>query len=184
MKKNKREAGDDSEIVSKSAQKRQMHQLQYLGESLLNLNNHQRAQLDLSDSLIHALDLAKNMKAGNTKRRQLQLIGKLMRHEDADAMREQLASFAHNDYNYQYYDNLATQWCQRLMEDSHQYLEQLFEQYPQSDVRHLHQLTRLAIKERSVDYPSDCKRTSHHKKHQKRLFSALKHILSSANNKP
>ena len=103
-----------------------MHELQQLGESLLEINDYQRQQLGLSASLIEALDLAKTMTTGNTKRRQLQLIGKLMRDEDADVIRTQLF-----DLNTQYHhqDTVVSQWIQRFRQDSRQHLS-IFERIP------------------------------------------------------
>ena len=61
-----------------------MNALQALGEALLNVAPARRAELDLPERLIDALDAAQRITGREARRRQLQFIGRLMR--DLDAM--------------------------------------------------------------------------------------------------
>jgi ribosome-associated protein len=72
---------------SKSQRKREMLELQRLGERLLTLPAHKIAALALPESLADALHLARRITAHEGRRRQLQYIGKLMRGLDATAIR-------------------------------------------------------------------------------------------------
>lgn len=84
-------ADSTSAVVSKSARKRQMAALQKLGESLLDLPPGPLAELPLTEKLREALALAKTLKQGEGRRRQLQYIGKLMRTERTESIAAALA---------------------------------------------------------------------------------------------
>jgi ribosome-associated protein len=76
---------------SKSQVKRDMAELQALGEQLTRLPDSQLATIALEDDLREALAELKRIKSHEARRRQVQLIGKLMRGADADAIRAALA---------------------------------------------------------------------------------------------
>ena len=78
------------DVVSKTKQKRAMHELQALGVALVDLTNAQLAGMKLPESLATAIVDARRMTRHEAKRRQLQLIGKLMRTVDAEPIRAQL----------------------------------------------------------------------------------------------
>jgi len=74
------EAADHDEPPSKSARKRHMLSLQALGESLLELNDKQLAQIPIDDDrLLSSLREARQIHSKNARKRHLQFIGKLMR---------------------------------------------------------------------------------------------------------
>jgi ribosome-associated protein len=81
---------DDSASPSKSRRKRDMHALQALGERLVELPAPQLERMDLPGELVDAIAMARRITAREGRRRQLQYVGKLMRHVDADAIRVQL----------------------------------------------------------------------------------------------
>lgn len=71
------------EPPSKSARKRQMHSLQAMGESLVNLNDKQLARIPIGDDrLLAAIRECRQMRSNNARKRHLQFIGKLMRAVD------------------------------------------------------------------------------------------------------
>jgi ribosome-associated protein len=76
----------EPEKPSKSQNKRDMHVLQSLGESLVKLNNKQIAALDLPNDLLKAINEAKTITSDKALRRQHQFIGKLMRRIDEDVL--------------------------------------------------------------------------------------------------
>ena len=90
------DAADDAR-PSKTALKRQMHELQELGEALMTLPDDRIDALGLSESLREAVRAAQRTKSFEGRRRQIQYLGKLMRRADAgDAIapiREAVASF-------------------------------------------------------------------------------------------
>src|SRR5437868_762427 len=72
---------------SKSQRKKDMLDLQKLGEKLLHLSSEQLSKMDLPESLLDAIRHAKSISANEAKRRQLQYIGKIMRNIDVESIR-------------------------------------------------------------------------------------------------
>eukprot|EP01036_Dinobryon_divergens_P049186 gene49187-65923_t len=77
---------------SKSELKRQMHDLQALGQELSELPESRLEALDLPESLRVALHEFRRIRSHEGKRRQLQFIGKLMRQTDDGPIREAVAA--------------------------------------------------------------------------------------------
>lgn len=78
--------------VSKTKRKKEMHALQRLGERLVKLPQSQLEMISIADDqLYQAIMLAKKIKARGGLRRQMQLIGKLMRDVDIEAIKLALA---------------------------------------------------------------------------------------------
>jgi ribosome-associated protein len=83
---------DHDDPPSKSARKRHMLSLQALGESLLDLNDKQLAQIPIDDErLLTAVREARLIRSKNARKRHLQFIGKLMRDIDPEPIQEALA---------------------------------------------------------------------------------------------
>ena len=83
-----------AEQRSKTQRKAEMSALQALGEALLNVGPARRAELDLPERLVDALDAAQRITRREARRRQLQFIGRLMRDVDAAPIRTRLAQWA------------------------------------------------------------------------------------------
>ena len=79
------------ERPSKTRRKQASHELQSIGEALLELPDDQVAALGLSESLVDAIRAARGMRAHEARRRQMQLIGKLMRQNDVELARAAVA---------------------------------------------------------------------------------------------
>ncbi|MEO6895490.1 MAG: ribosome biogenesis factor YjgA [Caldimonas sp.] len=75
------------ERPSKTRRKHESHELQSLGEALLELPDDQVASLGLSEPLVDAIHAARRIRAHEARRRQMQLIGKLMRQNDVELAR-------------------------------------------------------------------------------------------------
>ncbi len=76
-----------TERPSKTKRKAASHELQALGESLLELTDERLASLGLAEALVEAIRAARKMRSHEARRRQLQLIGKLMRSADVELAR-------------------------------------------------------------------------------------------------
>ncbi|HEY3178026.1 MAG TPA: ribosome biogenesis factor YjgA [Casimicrobiaceae bacterium] len=74
---------DVPQAPSKSERKRAMHELQELGEALIELDPDRLAALDLPERLSDAIAQARGITQHEGRRRQLQFVGKLMRDVDA-----------------------------------------------------------------------------------------------------
>jgi ribosome-associated protein len=82
---------------SKSARKRDYLALQSLGEKLIPLERGELEKLGLDEPLFEAVVCARNMRSRSALRRQRQLIGKLMRDADADAIQSSLDALGRQD---------------------------------------------------------------------------------------
>ena len=77
----------EEEAPSKSALKRRMLALQQLGEVLVGLSEKQLENISVEDErLLDAIREAKAMRSHSARRRHMQLIGKIMRDIDAEAI--------------------------------------------------------------------------------------------------
>ena len=84
-------AGLPLERPSKTRLKRQMHELQRLGQRLAGLPPAQLQRIELPELLREQIEMARRITAREALRRQLQYIGRLMRNADAEAIRARLA---------------------------------------------------------------------------------------------
>ena len=75
------------ERPSKTRRKQESHDLQSLGEALLELPDNHLATLGLGESLVEAIRVGRRIKTHEARRRQMQLIGKLMRTADVELAR-------------------------------------------------------------------------------------------------
>jgi ribosome-associated protein len=76
---------------SKTRRKAESHELQSLGEALLEFSDGQLATLGLGEPLVDAIRAARRIRSHEGRRRQMQLIGKLMRSADVEPARVAVA---------------------------------------------------------------------------------------------
>ena len=181
---NKHNIESDEDYTSKSELKRQMHQLQLLGESLITLPNKKLKALSINEELYEAIITAKEMKNDNGRRRQLQRIGKLMRSENA----EQIESELNTSYKEEQQQKAAKkqqeanllQIYEKLTKGSNNDLAELIEQYPHANRQRLRQLINNVKKEIK---PTD-KQVAVDKKpsrNVKRLMEEIQTLLENTN---
>jgi ribosome-associated protein len=90
-------AADDTSLdapeerPSKTQLKKTMQDLQDLGKALMDLNDTRLDALELPDSLRRALRDLRVIRSHEGRRRQIQLVGKLMRQVDPEPLREAVA---------------------------------------------------------------------------------------------
>ncbi len=85
----------DTELVSKSQLKRDSHDLQNFGKTLVALKPAQLEELDLPDSLLYALfEAQKILNKRSALKRQYQYIGKILRNIDLDPIFARYDRFA------------------------------------------------------------------------------------------
>jgi ribosome-associated protein len=131
---------------SKSQRKRDMHALQDLGERLVEIGPDKLRTLQLPDSLVDAVLLARRITAHEGRRRQMQYIGKLMRHVDAAAIRSQLDVDAQQHRAETAIMHAAERWRDALL-DAPERLGEFVDRYPDAAARNLHALLRSATAE-------------------------------------
>lgn len=135
---------------SKSARKREMDALQVLGVSLTELEPKQLESLPISAELTRAVVALRNMKERGAIRRQRQFIGKLMRGEDAEAVREALAERQREHDRTTRLSHLAEGWRERLLDEGTPAMEALMTEAPAIDRQQLRQLVAAAQRERAA----------------------------------
>ncbi len=141
------------ERPSKSRRKREMHQLQALGERLVELNPEQVSKISLGTELLEALREMGRIKGREARRRQLQYIGKLMRHEDGDAIAAALERLKAGGIEQTRRLHQLERWRDRLIEQDDDALGELLAAHPGTDRQQVRQLVRNARKERELDKP-------------------------------
>lgn len=99
---------------SKSARKREHLELQCLGEALVRLGKADLDAMPLDDRLRDAVIEAGTIQSHSALRRQRQLIGKLMRDADADAIRTSLAALGQADRKSTRLFHAAEIWRDRI----------------------------------------------------------------------
>lgn len=134
---------------SKTKRKKEMHALQDIGESLVQLDSRRLIELDLSDSLMEAVLEAKRIRKHGALRRQMQLICKLMRDVDAQPIRRKLDLWGNLSAEGTARLHQLERWRERLMGDEQmQALDELGGKYPAADLQQLRTLARNAVKEK------------------------------------
>jgi len=140
------------DVVSKTKQKRAMHELQTLGVALVDLSDAQRAAMMLPEPLAAAIIDARRMTRHEAKRRQLQLIGKLMRRVDPEPIRERLAALRGQSATETARLHRIENWRTRLIEDDAA-LTAFAAECPGADLQALRTAIRNARKEHAAGKP-------------------------------
>ena len=137
---------EDDEIiwVSKSEIKRDAEELKRLGAELVDLGKNARDKIPLDTDLRDAIELAQRIKKEG-RRRQLQLIGKMLRNRDVDPIRQAL-------------DKLKNRHNQQValfhkLEQIRDRLIEVLNLWPEADRQQLRSLIRNAKKEKEGNKP-------------------------------
>lgn len=158
------------EPPSKSERKRQMHALQKLGESLVALDESRLKRLTLPDDLRTAILDAKKITAHEGRRRQLQYVGKLMRHVDATDIEKQLADVTGDSRAAVALMHRCEKLRDALLADDDA-LTAFIAEHPQADIQHLRATIRSARREHAAGAPP---------KHARELYRWLHQTLSES----
>lgn len=133
---------------SKTQRKQAMHELQTLGEDLLELPAARLAALDLPEVLRDAIDELRRVRSHEGRRRHLQYIGKLMRQVDPEPLREAVASNRLPSAHETLALHEAERWRLRLATDDNA-LTVWLREHPDTDAQALRSLIRAARKDRA-----------------------------------
>ncbi len=140
------------ERPNKSQLKRDMEALQELGEALCHLPRERLAKVPMSERLRDAVAEYQRVGKHEAKRRHLQFIGKIMREEDPEPIREALDAFNGVSRAEIARQHKLERLRERLLE-SEEALGEIAAEFPEADLQHLRNLRRNAIKERDVQKP-------------------------------
>lgn len=142
-----RQAAIDGDLPSRTQKKQQMHDLQALGEELAALPEDRLAKLKIEDRLRDAIAEMKRVRSFEGRRRQLQYIGKLMKFEEVEPLREAVAGFRSGGAKETLALHQAELWRDRLIAEDDA-LDGWIAAHPTTDVQQLRSLVRSARKEK------------------------------------
>ena len=137
------------ELPSKSQRKRDMHALQDLGTELAELNDEQLASVELPESLRDAVLEARRLAGKHeARRRQMQYVGKLMRHIDPEPIRASIDAYKAVSREATARLHMLERGRTRLLEDDDA-LTEFMNAYPKVDAARVRMLLRNAERERA-----------------------------------
>ena len=165
---------EDDQGPSKSQRKRDMHALQELGERLVEVPASRLGPMGLPEILLDAIALARKITAHEGRRRQMQLIGKLMRRVDADAVRAELDIDDDRHRAETAVMHAAERWRDALIATPDR-LTEFVQRYPQALTKGLHPLLRSACTEHS---------RAQHGRHYRELYRTIRDILLTETRPP
>jgi ribosome-associated protein len=139
-------AFDEEGRPSKSQLKRESHDLQALGEAVAALPDARLADAPMPDALRDAVAEYRRTRSHEGRRRQMQLIGKLMRSADAEPLREAVASARLGTAKDALRLHEAERWRTALLADD-EALTRWAGEHPGSDIQRLRSLLRAASTE-------------------------------------
>jgi ribosome-associated protein len=160
------------ERPSKSELKRQMHDLQALGQALLELPANRSAALDLSEGLRDALDEYHRTRSFEGRRRQIQYIGKMMRYNDPEPIREAVAAYKLGSAKESLALHEAERWREELLA-SDDAVTRWMNDFPQTDAQQLRNLLRSARKDALAEAVD-----KRHGKSYRELFQLVKSAMA------
>ncbi|MCZ4295685.1 ribosome biogenesis factor YjgA [Vibrio sinaloensis] len=143
--------------VSKTEMKRDMDELQKLGEELVSLKPSVLEKFPLSEDLADAIKDAQRFK-NEARRRQLQYIGRLMRLEDPEPLQAALDKVRNKHSQATAELHKLELLRDRIIEKGDAAINDAVELYPEADRQRLRQLARQAAKEKSANKPPKASR--------------------------
>ena len=141
--------------VSKSEIKRDAEELKKLGSKLVDLTQANLDKIQLDESLLDAINLARRSRL-EAKRRQLQFIGKLLRsatEDEINHIRESLDKIENKHNQQQAMSHKLELLRDELVEQGDDALAKLLNDHPEADRQHLRNLIRSAQKEKAQNKP-------------------------------
>lgn len=154
---------------SKSELKRQVRELQDLGDELVALPPTELDALDLPDDVRDAVIEGRRITAHGARVRHRLYIGKLLRRIDVEPIRNALASRADVDRQRIRREHVIEQWRERLLADEPAAWTELGSRIPAAELQPLRSLVRQARAERDATRPPAAAR---------QLFRRLRELLA------
>ena len=135
---------------SKSQRKRDSHELQSMGETLVTMPKSRVDAIEMPDLLREALDAYRRTKSHEGRRRQMQYIGKLMRSADPQPIKDAIAAFELGHARNALALHEAERWRAELI-TSDDALTQWIADFPGTDIQALRALIRNARKDAAAE---------------------------------
>lgn len=141
----------DSTEKSKSRVKKELLEITELGERLLEIPASLLAKLPLSENCLKAIKEAQKINHHTGKKRQIKYIGKILRDEDLEGIRAELAIADQYHQLEVRKQHLLEQWRDRLMAEGDTATFELLQLEPSLDRQQLRQMVRNAQKEKELN---------------------------------
>ncbi len=163
---------EDEEIiwVSKSEIKRDAEELKRLGAELVELSKNSLDKIPLDEDLRAAIELAQKIKKEG-RRRQLQLIGKMLRSREEDPIRQALDKLKNRHNQQVALFHKLEMLRDRLVEEGDDAMPDVLALYPAADRQQLRQMIRNAQKEKAASKPP---------KAYRQIFQYLRELAEAA----
>ncbi|SHO54861.1 ribosome biogenesis factor YjgA [Vibrio quintilis] len=143
--------------VSKTEMKNDMTELQKLGEALVALKPAILEKFPLSQELADAIKDAQRFK-NEARRRQLQYIGRLMRHIDPGPLQAALDRYNNKHAQATAVLHRLENLRDRIISEGDTAIDEAIDKYPQAERQQLRQLARQAKKEQQQQKPPKASR--------------------------
>ncbi|NIG88276.1 ribosome-associated protein [Serratia symbiotica] len=145
---------DEDEIiwVSKSEIKRDAEALKDLGAELVDLGKNALERMPLDEDLRTAIELAQKIKKEG-RRRQLQLIGKMLRARHVEPIQTALGKLKNHHNQQVLLFHKLEMLRDRLVEEGDDAIPSILGLYPEADRQQLRSLVRNAQKEQATNKP-------------------------------
>jgi len=137
------------ERPSKTRRKEASHDLQALGAALLEMSDEHLASLGLDEALVDAIRAHRRIRSHEARRRQMQLIGKLMRSADVEPIRHAVAEMQLGRARDSLDLHRAERWRAELIA-ADAATTRFASEHPEADVQQLRTLVRNARKDQSL----------------------------------
>jgi ribosome-associated protein len=164
------DVNEENELLSKTQIKAQMLAMQKLGESLVHLGQSSLAKIPMEQDLLDAVMLARKiLRKKEGYRRQLQLIGKIMRNTDIAPIEQALNNIksAHKKLNNAFHEIEILR--DDILREGDSKIESTIADYPLLDRQKMRQYVRQANKQQAENKPPKASRE---------LFQYLKLIIN------
>jgi ribosome-associated protein len=133
---------------SKTRMKQASHEIQELGEALVGFSDERLETLDLGEPLLDAIRACRRIRSHEARRRQMQLIGKLMRGIDVEPVRAAIAESQIGPARESLALHQAERWRAELIADDAA-TTRFGSEHPDADLQQLRNLVRNARKDAS-----------------------------------
>jgi ribosome-associated protein len=137
------------ERPSKTRMKQASHELQDLGEAMVALPDDRLTSLDISETLLDAIRQYKKTRTFEGQRRQMQYIGKLMRKNEVEPIRQAVTDMQLGRAKDSLALHQAERWRAELLADDAAVTRWTVD-HPQTDVQQLRSLIRAARKDAAL----------------------------------
>ena len=165
----------DPDVISKTRRKREMHELQALGQRLVELNKTQLNSLVLPEELRDAVADAAIITRHEARRRHMQYIGRLMRSVDPEPIRAKIAEWDGQSGAHTALLHRAERWRDQMLENDkaiQEFALELGARSSQVNWQALRNEIREAKRERELSKPP---------KHYRELFKQIRALMEPGN---